>query len=141
MNSLRFHQLLFALILLFTATYATLSELSVLPSGFLGGNGQWQYVLDVLCVVLCIGGTYTALRLMSFAKTRRELALHGASAYFKWDALRLAILAISLFTEVFVYYATLQSQTAHYALMISLIAAVFCFPSQREVVSLTRKDS
>ncbi len=140
MSKLLIHQLIFALIFILAGTFALLSEKGVLPTGYLGGNPQAQYLLDVVCVVLCTAGTYLALRLMSFDKVKNALKTEAAAAYYKWDNVRLALIALCVWVEVCVYYATLQSQTAHYALMISLVAAVFCIPTARERDGLISKD-
>ena len=140
MTSLRRHQLLFALIFVLAGTFATLSEKGILPVGYLGRHSQLQYALDVLCAAVCMGGTIVLLRLMAFKNVKTDLVERGAAAYLYWDGVRLLLMAACVLLEVFVYYATLKSQTAHYALMISLIAAVFCFPTQRELERLTSKD-
>ena len=140
MTTLRRHQVLFALIFVLAGTFAVFSEKGILPIGYLGGYPQLQYALDVLCTAICIGGTIVLLRLMAFKKVKADLAESGEPAYFHWNGVRLTLLAVCVFVEVFVYYATLKSQTAHYALMVLLIAAVFCVPTQRERERFTRKD-
>ena len=138
MSLLRIHQLLFALVIVVAGGVATLFDQGVLPVGVL--DGQARYVLDVLCVVLCIVGTYVALRLMSFKRVQHLLQTSGDAVYYRWVGIRTFIVALCIWSEVVVYFVTLQSQTAHYALFISLVAAVFCIPTQRERDGLIRKD-
>ncbi|MBP3228408.1 MAG: hypothetical protein J6M53_06480 [Bacteroidaceae bacterium] len=140
MSNLRYNQLAFALTAVGAAAFFALCEKGVLPTGYLGGQPQVQYVLDVVCAALCMGGTWGALRLMRFARPAADLKARGEAAYGRWAAVRTAVVGLCVFVELFVYYATLQSQTAHYALMISIIAALFCVPTQRECDTLTHKD-
>ncbi|MBR6926576.1 MAG: hypothetical protein IKH52_05145 [Bacteroidaceae bacterium] len=138
MSLLRIHQLLFALVIVVAGGVATLFDQGVLPVGILGS--QAQYVLDVLCVVLCIVGTYVALRLLSFKRVQQSLQTTAGAGYYRWVGIRTFIVAVCIWSEVIVYFITPASQTAHYALFISLVAAVFCIPIQRERDGLIRKD-
>ena len=140
MTILRRHQVLFTLIFVLAGSFAVLSEKGILPVGYLGGHPQLQYALDVLCTAFCMGGTIVLLRLMAFKNIKADLVERGEEAYFHWDGVRLLLMAVCVLTEVLVYYATLKSRTAHYALMVSLMAAVFCIPTKRELERLTCKD-
>lgn len=141
MNNLRIHQVIFALIFVLVGSFAAFAEKGLISVGFLDEKTSLQYVFDLLCVIFCMGGTFVMLRLMAFKRVKSELVEQGEKAYYKWDFVRLILIAVCVLTEVFVYYATLRSQTAHYALMVSLIASVFCIPTQRELERLTRRDN
>ncbi|MBR1838679.1 MAG: hypothetical protein IJ786_03885 [Bacteroidaceae bacterium] len=138
--SLRIQQLLFALVLVLTCALAALFEGGSLSQGVLGDNASLTYALDVWCVVVCVVGTYVALRLFSFDRVRRSVRDGGDTAYYRWAGVRTLLVALSLWSEVAIYYLTLQSQTAHYTLFISLVAAIFCIPTARERDGLKSKD-
>lgn len=140
MTALRRQQLYFGLVFVVAAALAALFERGVLPTSFLGGSTGAQYALDLLCVVLCMGGTYAALRLMSFPTVRRSIQTDVAVAYPRWAGRRTLIIALCVWVEVFAYFATLQSSTAQYTLLISLAAAVFCIPTAREMGNVSQME-
>ena len=132
--------MVFVLAALAIGAFVLLSERGVIPSGFLAGENSLLYLLDVVCVALCIGGTYVALRMMHFKGVSHNLKEGGTGFYLKMDWMRMGLIAGCIFFEAFVYFASLRSHTAHYAMFISLIASVFCIPSKGECKRLTVKE-
>lgn len=135
-KKIRIHQSAYIGIWITTLLYILLSESGDLPAGFIGQDATTLYLLDILAVGLALCGTYTALRLLSLRPVKEQIRQENpeasGKAYLRWDTLRLCVLAVSIWGCAFLYYATLSTNTAQYCLLISLLASLFCRPSQAD---------
>lgn len=122
-------RIFYILIWLLVAAYALLSELDVLPVGFVRSDPETVYALSMLCVLLTLSTTWGAVRFFSF-KTIKEKAHRYAQTLPLWNTLRIALLAIAIFFNLVTYYALLSGTSALYCLGITLIALLFCWPKR-----------
>jgi len=122
--------------------WAILSVTDVVPTEFLPHNAMTDYNVSVISIVTAIGDTYLALRLPSFRVFRhrfREVKDEdaGQRLYARIALIRVAIIATAMWMNDFLYFATTYSASTQYCLLITMIAAVFCWPTQREGIKLT----
>lgn len=108
-----------------------LSELDVLPTGYVAADAQTTYALHVLCIVLTLGCTWSALRLLATPAVRRNLRSRPQQLR-RWNLLRTGLLAFAIVVDVMVYYALLGSTTPLFCLLIALTGFVFCWPKNGE---------
>ncbi len=115
-----------------TALILALSEAHYLPVGYLPATPQTQYATSLASCFLTLGGVYLALRLPAMPRAKRQMADTDAkrarTAYARWHGLQLFCIALPLLGNALLYYATPYSPAAGYALLISLIAVLFCYP-------------
>lgn len=121
-----------------TALLVALWETDVMPRDYVPSSPDTDYALSLVSVVTAIGGTYLALRLMSFKRLRRRLKATVADepanvrAYLGLSAVRVGIIATAIFVNIVIYYASTYVTSARYCALIALIGAVFCWPSDVE---------
>lgn len=108
-----------------------LSEVDVLPTGYVRADAQTTYALHVLCIVLTLGCTWGALRLLATPAVRRNIKSRPERLP-HWNLLRTGLLAFAIVVNVIVYYALLGSTTPLFCLLIALTGFVFCWPKQGE---------
>lgn len=119
-----------------TGLIALCSEEGFLPVEYLSHDPNTDYVVGVVSFLTAIGGTYLALRLLAFKAFVRKLTgaddAHAWAVYKKWSFARLAVIAVAMWVNVTLYYATSYTDSIKYCLLIVMIAAVFCWPSVGE---------
>ncbi|MCI7051820.1 MAG: hypothetical protein PUE17_00570 [Bacteroidales bacterium] len=123
-------RLLYGFVWLLGGLFCLLSEWNILPTAYLPTDATSVYVMQMLCVVLTIGGLPTALRLLQMPRVKA----HTKSSNCKlaaWNSIRLGILCVPLFTDMIVYYGLAVTDTPLYCLLICAAGLVFCYP-QRE---------
>lgn len=107
-----------------------------MPVEYLSHDPNTDYVVGVVSFLTAIGGTYLALRLLAFKAFVRKLTsaddAHAWAVYKKWSFARLAVIAVAMWVNVSLYYATSYADSIKYCLLIVMIAAVFCWPSVGE---------
>lgn len=116
---------------LLVAVFAALSETGIIATGYLVGDAETSYALHMLCVVLTLGGTWVGLRVFALKSVRRCLSQKPQSIPYL-NLLRIAILALPIFTNLIVYYALLSGTTPLFCLLIALTGFVFCWPKKDE---------
>ena len=124
-------------VLLATVVVFALHEYNILPVEYVGEQQTGlQYALDMVSIVLSLGGTFLVLKLMALESIRRQIAAlpeeKAVLVYAKWANIRSAILGTMLLVGIVIYYATSYQSSAKYCVLISLIAAVFCVPGKGE---------
>lgn len=129
--------LAYVLVWVLGAAWALLSEFEVVPTEYLSSAPDVQYAISIATILTAIGGTFLALRLMAIARVKRSIAEAADEAarlkrYRQWALVRIGILAVAVWTNVVLYYASSYATSTRYCLLIALIAAVFCCPSKGE---------
>ncbi len=114
-----------------------LFETDVLPQGFCIDMPLYTYALQTLGILLMIGCIPVALRLWLWRKKRyigEGSFGHFLRLYIRWTSIRYSLLSLSLYTNLIVYYATLDTTGALCA-GITAIALLFCVPTSDKVVN------
>lgn len=114
------------------ALLVLLFETETLPTGFLATEAEASYIASLLSIILTLLGTYLALKLPFLPLAKLEISekdeQKALSAYQKWTNRQLSCIATPILGNTFIYYAT-YSESAIYALLITLIGMLFCWPS------------
>jgi hypothetical protein len=117
------------------AVVALLFEEGLLPVDFLGLTTEVAYVFDLLCVALTFGGVFVALRLFKFKVVQQQLDAEDTdkafAAYRTWNTLRISMIFFPMFWNLIVYYGSGFNQSAMYCLLITVIGALFCWPTSK----------
>lgn len=126
-------RLFYSVILLLAMIWIVLSESEILPVHYLHSSATGDYCLSLLSAVTALGGTYCCLRLPALKSSRRQTQLalgQGGGPYAgRWRLVQLVLLAVALWTNAVLYYATPYSPTPKYCLLIAFLTAVFCWPA------------
>lgn len=140
----RIPKILFVLMLSAAACFTILSETGLLPTDYAAADGTALYRLELLSVLSCLGGTYLALRLFAFGFVKRQLNQNNrdraAAAQCNWNTIRTLILAVAVWTNLILYYASSYTTTPKYCLLIALTACVFCWPAETEGIQPNTKN-
>lgn len=118
-------------ILILVGAFGLLSETDMIPTGYIKYNAQTEYMLHMLCVILTLGGTWSALRLFTFKGIRNKLNEHP-NLLQQWNIIRICMLGTPLFINLIVYYALLSGSAPMYCFLITLFGFVFCWPKEDE---------
>lgn len=125
-------QALYLSILGVTAILFLLFETEIIPSGLFSTNSEAGYTAGLLSIFLTLLGVYLALKLPAFPKAKLEISdkdeQKALAAYQKWVNRQLLCIATPILGNTLIYYAT-YSESAIYALLITLISILFCWPS------------
>lgn len=135
----------YVLIWVLGLVWGVLSEVGMVPVDYLPHDGETEYYVGLLAVVMALGGTFLSLRFMAFKCVRKRLKLTAdrSSAemlYLKFATMRLSIIAVAIWTNVVLYYATSYVTSTKYCLLITLIAVIFCWPSHQECDEICGTD-
>lgn len=125
-------QVLYLFIWIMTAVMVFLFEQEILPQGIAVNNPSIIYASNLVAIIITLSGIYLALKLLSLPIAKSEIqnkdtekALH---AYQKWTLRQLACIAIPFWGNTLIYYFT-HSESILYALLITAISSIFCWPS------------
>lgn len=125
--------------------WALLSETEILPSDYLPDDPQSDYYFSLLDIVLTLGGTFLALRVMASASVRKKMKAEAEEkarqTYRRCCGLRTALLALALSADLTVYYGLSVNSSAKYCLLIAFLALLFCRPSSEEYDRLRENAS
>ena len=110
-------------------------ESGLLPEGLWAGDARLQYIGGTIGVMATLTVVPTALKL--YAYTLRKHAGEAPTAdtlrrYRCWNTLRLGMLAAVTWTDITVYYLTLDNIGGLCAL-ITLTASLFCLPGREKI--------
>lgn len=122
----------FIIQVLVAALLAAAYEMGWLAEGILSGNGEMEYILQTVGIMLMIILIPMALKLHTFktVKARIKSGQPGfEKRYMLWSEVRLYMLATPLYFNLVAYYAIINSTTSFCAL-ISAVALLFTWPSQ-----------
>lgn len=110
-------------------------EAELLPVGIFADNVRTSYFLDTIGILLTAACIPLSMKLFSFVLTNRidKLSFPVAlNRYVLWNFVRLGLLAIVVFYNLFCYYITLNSTGALCALC-ALTASLFCLPGEKRL--------
>lgn len=110
-------------------------EAELLPVGIFADNVRTSYFLDTIGILLTAACIPLSMKLFSFVLTNRidKLSFPVAlNRYVLWNFVRLGLLAIVVFCNLFCYYTTLNSTGALCALC-ALTASLFCLPGEKRL--------
>ena len=126
----------YALLWLTALAIAAAFECGWCEEGALLGRPRAEFALETTSILLTLGLIPTALRLFGRrVNALRDLPLRTAlKAYHRRNLARLALLAIPIWGNLMLYYATMNSIGGLCAL-VSGIAALFCVPGTRRLMN------
>ena len=109
-------------------------ESGALPTMYFQPDVEQAYALQVVAVVLTLLGSYVSMRLMAFSSVKQSVrsqeempALH---TYATLCIVRTLLVAIAIWYNLLVYYLADFSTTLFYCFIITVVASLFCWPSQ-----------
>ena len=126
-------------ILLWTLPIALggLYEAGIFAEGIYAGDGQLEYILQSVSILLTICLIPFSLRLFSLNLVKRikELPLMEAlKSYRRWSEVRLYLLCVPVLINTSFYYLTLNT-TGLFCAAMTLIASFFCVPTYSRLMN------
>ena len=118
-------------ILMLALLLGGLYETGFFIEGEYAGDGQMDFLLNLVGIVLALGMIPMALKLLSFKTVKQRFILvedKALNSYLFWSEIRLAMLAVSLLLNLSFYYQTLNTSCSGCAL-ITAFAFFFCWPT------------
>ena len=112
-----------------------LFEEHAIPTAFIPTTPSVEYVLNLLSLIVTLGGVFFALRL--FKKEKHDVKQHEGDeealrlSYLKWNGRRIGIIFSAAFTNLIIYSGASFNESAMYSFIITLIGALFCWPAKR----------
>ena len=125
----------FILVWALPLVYALLHETGVLSQGALAGDARMEYIFQTIGILMTIVLIPFALRIfnLNLVKRIQELPLQQAlNSYRIWADVRLALLVVPALINLQFYYLTLNN-TGLFCAAMSLIASLFCVPSESRI--------
>jgi hypothetical protein len=125
----------FILVWALPLVYALLHEAGVLSQGALAGDARMEYIFQTIGILMTIVLIPFALRIfnLNLVKRIQELPLQQAlKSYRIWADVRLALLIVPALINLQFYYLTLNN-TGLFCAAMSLIASLFCVPSESRI--------
>lgn len=110
-------------------------EMGWIPEGIYAGDVRMQYIWGTAGILTALLIVPLSLKLFSIVMNKKinNLPLQSAiKSYKMWSEIRLLMLAIVTFFNIFVYYSTLDNIGGLCAL-IGITASVFCLPSKKKL--------
>ncbi|MCD8317791.1 MAG: hypothetical protein LUC45_02545 [Paraprevotella sp.] len=127
----------FSFVFLWAAVLLVLFESGIWPSGELADDAAVCYNLSVVGIFMVIILIPMSLKLMSLRTVKASFAAEDSAIvernYRRWCEIRMAILAVTGWTNLVFYYLTLDS-TGGFCALITALALCFCWPSQDKFV-------
>lgn len=137
-------QIIYCLIIALTAGLAILSEADFLPVDYIGDEPRTLYWINLYAIIVAFGGMFLCLRLFVFKTVKQAMLVEkeddALAAYSKWTSLRLAIIALSLWSNTLLYFSTSYTSTPQYCILVTLVSCVFCWPSVSAYRGLRKSD-
>lgn len=130
--NLQFARTIYIAFWVVTALFALLSEIDILPTGYVQTDAQTSYALNMLCVLFTLGGSWGALRLFALKSVKERINKRPQQVP-QWNMLRTSILGFCILLNAITYFAVLSDTTPLYCLLITLTAFIFCWPKDGEV--------
>lgn len=123
---------LYLFIWIMTAVLVLLFKQEILPQGIAANNPSIIYASNLAAIIITLAGIYLALKLPSLPIVKSEVqnkdTAKALQAYQKWTLRQLTCIAIPFWGNTLIYYFT-HSESILYALLITAISSVFCWPS------------
>lgn len=112
-------------------------ESGALEEGWLVDRPRMVYVVETAAILLTLGGVPLSLKGFHYLLTHKMLILPLTDAlvsYKRWGLVRMAILALIVWGNIWVYYATVET-TGGLCALIGLVTSLFCQPSIRRTMN------
>lgn len=119
-------------VFLWAAVLVGLFEWDVLDAGYYSGDGRAEYFMNLVGILMIFIFVPFSLKLMSFNRVKASFNVGDANkvcrAYCRWSEIRMALLAVTMWSNICFYYLT-QDNTGFLCALIVLLGLCFCFPS------------
>ncbi len=112
-------------------------EIGLFEEGWLVGRPRVVYVLETAAILFTLGSIPLSLKGFHYLLTHSMLDLpltDALVAYRRWSLVRMAVLAVVVWGNLWLYYATINPVGGMCAL-IGLAASLFCQPSVRRTMN------
>ncbi|MBQ8226883.1 MAG: hypothetical protein IJZ92_05545 [Bacteroidaceae bacterium] len=130
---------------LITALLFLAFESGELPTLYFQPDVEQAYALQVVAVVLTLLGSYVSMRLMAFSSVKqsvqRQEEVSALRTYSTLCLVRTLLVAIAIWYNLLVYYLADFSSTFFYCFLITIVASLFCWPSQATFESMRAPQS
>lgn len=120
----------------FSVALMLVYELGVLDEGSWIGSARLEFAFETIGILLTLALIPLSLKLFGrrLLKLRDLPLLEALSAYHRLSIWRLFLLALVVWSNLFIYYQTMYSIGGLCALL-GCIAALFCIPSKRKLMT------
>lgn len=105
-------------------------ENDLLSSGFLYGRKQLEFILQMLMILVTLGGVYMSLKLFAIKSIKEKLHRGAEKALIVWGSWRIGMLGLPMMVNVILYYAYMNPAFGYMAI-IQFIAMFFIIPTRR----------
>lgn len=131
MKILLWSRICFVVVWIIACMQAVLSELGVFPVAYVRLDAAGQYVIQLVGIVLTLVCIYVSLKWYKFSFVKRRMTNDiDARNYHQQGLFRVVVIAVPILYNLFLYYATLNSQLS-FCFLISMLASVFCWPKEK----------
>lgn len=128
MKILLWSRICFVVVWIIACMQAVLSELGVFPVAYVRLDAAGQYVIQLVGIVLTLACIYVSLKWYKFSFVKRRMTNDiDERNYHQQGLFRVVVIAVPILYNLFLYYATLNSQLS-FCFLISMLASVFCWP-------------
>lgn len=125
----------FLFVILFAVLLIGFYECGIWEEGSLILDGSWGYLVrsaSILLTLCCIPMALKLLRLKVVKKSLLPFNTISTRNYLRWCEVRLSLLAVPLYLNLALYYATMETMGAYCSLILT-ISLIFCWPSADKV--------
>lgn len=131
----RILQIQYWLFISLAIAYCAVYEIGWIQEGIYAGDVRLQYIWETIAILTTVILVPLSLKLFNIIMTKKVVksSLQVAMRLYKrWNEIRLLMLAIVTFLNIYVYYTTLDNIGGLCAL-IGVTASIFCLPSEKKL--------
>lgn len=131
----RILQIQYWLFISLAIAYCAVYEIGWIEEGIYAGDVRLQYIWETIVILTTVILVPLSLKLFNIIMTKKVVksSLQVAMRLYKrWNEIRLLMLAIVTFLNIYVYYTTLDNIGGLCAL-IGVTASIFCLPSEKKL--------
>ena len=131
----RILQIQYWLFISLAIAYCAVYEIGWIEEGIYAGDVRLQYICETIAILTTVILVPLSLKLFNIIMTKKVVksSLQVAMRLYKrWNEIRLLMLAIVTFLNIYVYYTTLDNIGGLCAL-IGVTASIFCLPSEKKL--------
>lgn len=131
----RILQIQYWLFISLAIAYCAVYEIGWIEEGIYAGDVRLQYIWETIAILTTVILVPLSLKLFNIVMTKKVVksSLQVAMRLYKrWNEIRLLMLAIVTFLNIYVYYTTLDNIGGLCAL-IGVTASIFCLPSEKKL--------
>jgi hypothetical protein len=131
----RILQIQYWLFISLAIAYCAVYEIGWIEEGIYAGDVRLQYIWETIAILTTVILVPLSLKLFNIVMTKKivKSSLQVAMRLYKrWNEIRLLMLAIVTFLNIYVYYTTLDNIGGLCAL-IGVTASIFCLPSEKKL--------